>query len=55
MTKAKFKKAMKEAMSKYGIDLHSANKMAVTNYPDKFDVINKAFIELQMEEMGLSV
>ena len=53
MTKANFKKAMKEAMVKYGADVDFAMKLALSNYPEHFDVITAASLEITQEEMGI--
>ena len=54
MTKANFKKAMKEAMDKYGFDVNCATKMAMANYPEHFEAIAAAKIAIIQEEMGIA-
>jgi hypothetical protein len=50
-TKAMFKREMKSFMKKYNVDSFAANKMALTNYPEYFDVINDAYLEITIDEM----
>lgn len=54
MTKANFKKAMKDAMAKYSFDVNCAAKMAMANYPEHFEAITAAKIAITQEEMGIA-
>lgn len=54
MTKAKFKKAMKDAMTKYSFDVNCAAKMAMANYQESFKAIAAAKLAIISEEMGFA-
>lgn len=54
MTMTKFKKAIREAMVKYSIDVHDAAKIAVNNYPEYSETISKATIKITQEDMGIA-
>lgn len=53
-TKAQFKKAIKDAIDKYSfLSMTDIVKQMSVQYPNQFEMIAKAEIELIQEDMGL--
>lgn len=53
-TKAQFKKSIKEAMAKYSfLSLDDIAKQMNKQYPEHFQAIANAELDLRMEAMGL--